>query len=104
MASRTVYRCRQDMVCSVGGARTHFSEGDLVFEDHAVKPKGNQNFEEISEFVERTSKPYRRGVTVEDATAAPGEKRRVGRPRGAKNKPADEPAPEVQEEATDVEA
>lgn len=84
-SSRTVYRCRQDMVCSVAGARTHFSEGDLVFEDHAVKPKGNVHFEEISEYVERTSKPYRRGAPTEDATAEPGRKRSVGRPRTSKS-------------------
>lgn len=98
-SSKTVYRCRQDMVCSVGGARTHFSEGDLVFEDHAVKPKGNVNFEEISLYVERTSKPYRRGVATEDATAEPGRKRSVGRPRVSKSG-----APEAQKEVTDAQA
>lgn len=75
MASRTVYRCTQDMVCWVKDQRTHFNEGDLVFEDHPVKPKGSPHFEEISEYVERSSKPYRRGVPVEDTSAEPGQKR-----------------------------
>lgn len=103
MVSKPVYRCKQDMVCAVGGQRRHFSRGDLVVEDHPVKPKSNPNFEEISEYVERTSKPRHRGVVVEQATAEPGEKRRVGRPRG-KSKPKPDPVDTPAEQQAPTEA
>lgn len=108
MANKTVYRCKQGMVCSIKGQRTHFSSGDLVLEDHPVKPKDNPNFEEISEYVERISTPRHRGVVIEQTTAAPGEKRRLGRPKGAQDKgsetkptttaPADSPKPTAKTE------
>lgn len=107
MANKAVYRAKQGFISMIKGQRYHFSTGDLILESHPVKPKSNANFEEISEYVERISAPKRRGVLIEDATAEPGEKRRVGRPRGSKNKakpeietpPVEENvAPQAQEE------
>lgn len=96
--AKIVYRCKQGLACTVNGNRYHFSGGDLVLEDHPVKPKNNPNFEEISEYVERISRPRYRGVPIEQATAEPGERRRVGRPRGSKN--IEKSAPVAQEEVT----
>lgn len=102
--AKLVYRAKQGMVCTINGNRVHFSGGDLVLEDHPVKPKNHQNFEEISEYVERISAPRYRGAVIEQATAEPGEKRSIGRTRGSRNKPKETPvepenaASEAQEE------
>lgn len=89
---KTVYRCKEGMVCGANGRRYHFAQGDLVFEDHPVNPKRNPFFEEVSEYVERmTYQPSRRirqEPVVEAATADPGEKRHRGWPTGSKDKPA----------------
>lgn len=107
MSEKTVYRCNQGMVCrGVDGNRYHFGAGDLVLEDHPVRPKSNGNFEEISQYVERNSHTGRRhpapDAVVEEATSDPGQRRRVGRPRGSKNKP--EPVEVPVEEQAPVEA
>lgn len=106
MASRTVYRCKEGMVCAARGVRYHFGAGDLVLEDHPIDPKKNPFFEEISEYVERMSQPpvrrNRKESVVEEATAAPGEIRRRGRPprapRSPKTSPPTSASGETQEE------
>lgn len=89
---KTVYRCKEGMVCGANGRRYHFAAGDLVFEGHPVNPKGNIFFEEVSEYVERTtyvpSRRVRQDPVVEEATAEPGEKRRHVWPSSSKNKPS----------------
>lgn len=85
--AKTVYICVKPFATTVAGVRRVFGAGKLILEDDPIRPATRGNFEEISEYVERTNRrPHRRGQ-VEQATAAPGEKRRVGRPRGSKNKP-----------------
>lgn len=87
--SRTVYRCKEGMVCGANGRRYHFAQGDLVFEDHPVNPKRNPFFEEVAEYVERTtyqpSRRIRQEPVVEATTAEPGEKRRRGWPSTTKD-------------------
>lgn len=99
--AKTVYRAKQGIALSVEGRRYHFSTGELILEDHPVKPKDHSDFEEISEYVERTSQPRRRGVLVEQATAEPGEKRSIGRPRGAKKAAAKKAEPSVEKPQAD---
>lgn len=88
MASKTVYRCKQGLACSVDGQRYHFSGGDLVLEDHPVRPENNPNFEEVSSYVERISQPRRRGVLIEEATAEPGVPRSVSSVRKRRGRKA----------------
>lgn len=94
--SKAVYRCTDGMVCGANGRRYHFAPGDLVFEDHPINPKRSPFFEEVSEYVERTTarsgRAGRADPVVEEATAEPGEKRWRGWPTGTKDKPGPVPA------------
>lgn len=104
MANKTVYRCKSGMVSSAGGRRYHFGAGDLVLEDHPVNPARNGNFEEVSAYVERTSKPIQRGPIsdpVEQATADPGERRSIGSLLGLKREEPPAPQAEASEKTSE---
>lgn len=72
-----VYRCRSAFVhYEKGGARRRYQPGQLVAEGDPILAGREKNFELVDDFMDRTQQP------VEQATAAPGEKRAV-RPAAA---------------------
>lgn len=80
--TRNVYICTEPFATVINGARQVYSSGRMVLDDDPVQPAKRGNFEEICSYVERTSRPPVRHRTpapvVEEATAVPGEKRRLG--------------------------
>lgn len=73
-----IYRCKEPFRTTVNGVKRIVPAGELV-EDSDPVFKGREHlFEAVDTYVSR------RVAGVERATAEPGEKRTVGRPRAAK--------------------
>lgn len=72
-----------------GKGPSGLNEGDLVPDTHPLVKKAPQNFEDVSDYVKR-----RYPDMIEEATAAPGEKRSMRR-----SKPAKPIEPEQQQES-----
>jgi hypothetical protein len=68
--AETVLQVRTSFTASIGGARVDFHQGDLIDADHPAVRKWPESFGPIT--VQHRSP---KGERIEQATAAPGEKR-----------------------------
>ncbi|WP_328941524.1 hypothetical protein OG259_07575 [Streptomyces sp. NBC_00250] len=76
-----IKRCKAAFAANINGAPHMFTVGQLVADDHPVIKGREALFEDVETYVSDRS-----ASRVEQATAAPGEKRSVG--RGAAKKVA----------------
>ncbi|GHH87820.1 hypothetical protein [Streptomyces capitiformicae] len=82
-----IYRCKEPFRTTVNGAKRVVPAGELI-EDSDPVFKGREHlFQKVDDYVARHS------PTVERATAEPGEKRGLGRPRTTKAAAAKTAAP-----------
>ena len=73
-----VLRVREPFACDIGGVQRVYRQGDLVSStDPVATPK------RVAMFMEPVEDAARRSVSVEQATAAPNERRTLGRTRKA---------------------
>lgn len=77
----SVMRCKRTFSARVDGRRRLVHAGDLVAATDAVVSGRERFFELVEEYV--ANKTAKSEPVVERATAEPGEKRTVGRPRPA---------------------
>lgn len=80
-------RCKTSFAVTLGGRPTVVQTGQLVDDSDPLYKGREELFEDVTATV--SSEPKRVESKVEQATAAPGEKRRVGRPaksQGAESK------------------
>jgi hypothetical protein len=69
-----VLRVREPFACDVGGVQRVYRQGDLLSSDDPVA-----TLQRVSMFLEPVEEAARRSVTVEQATAAPNERRTLTR-------------------------
>lgn len=98
-----IKRCKEPYAISIDGVTRVVTAGTLVSTDDPLYTRGTaQHFDDIDDFMTESTDRRNRATGVEEATAAPGEKRATRSGRG--QKASDASVPDTQAPPTDAAA